>query len=111
ASPWYLPSFLQLSLSGPAPVISHVLCSLEDRVAEHYTNVEFGPGISAIFEILYDANKYLQDNEPWKLRKTDPRRCETVLYVALEAARLSALLLQPIVPRSAAKMLDMLGVA
>ena len=80
-------------------------------MAEHYTNVEFGPGISAIFEILYDANKYLQDNEPWKLRKTDPRRCETVLYVALEAARLSALLLQPIVPRSAAKMLDMLGVA
>lgn len=84
---------------------------LPDRVSEHYTNVEFGPGISAIFEILYDANKYLQDNEPWKLRKTDPRRCETVLYVALEAARLSALLLQPIMPRSAAKMLDMLGVA
>jgi methionyl-tRNA synthetase len=82
----------------------------EDRVAEHYTNVEFGPGISAIFDVLYDANKYLQDNEPWKLRKTDPQRCETVIYVALEAARLSALLLQPIVPRSATKMLDMLGV-
>jgi methionyl-tRNA synthetase len=81
-----------------------------ERVSEHYANVEFGPGIGAIFEVLHEANKHIQDNEPWKLRKTDPGRCGTVLYVALEAARLSALLLQPIMPESASKMLDMLGV-
>lgn len=61
-------------------------------------------------EVLWEANKYIQDNEPWKLRKTDPQRCETVLYTALEAGRIAALLLQPIMPQSATKMLDMLGV-
>lgn len=79
-------------------------------MGEHYKNVELSQGISALMNFLYESNKYIQDNEPWKVRKTDKRRCETVLHVAMEAGRLSGLLLQPIIPDSASRMLDMLGV-
>jgi methionyl-tRNA synthetase len=60
--------------------------------------------------VLHRTNKYFTDNEPWKLQKTDKDRWGTVLFVSIEAARLCALLLQPIMPRSAGRMLDMLGV-
>jgi len=83
---------------------------LPEQVGEHYKNVELSQGISALMNFLYESNKYIQDNEPWKVRKTDKRRCETVLHVAMEAGRLSGLLLQPIIPDSASRMLDMLGV-
>jgi len=67
--------------------------------------------LDEIMSLLQQTNKYFQDNQPWRLLKTDQKpRAETVFYVASEAARVSALLLQPIMPRSAAKMLDMLGV-
>lgn len=71
-----------------------------------------------IIDNLQATNKYIQNNEPWVIVKRltkgqndiDKKRLDTVLYLALESARISALLLQPIMPNSAGKMLDMLGV-
>ncbi len=88
----------------------HLVSLFLDKVDRHYRKLEFGQGLSLIFEVLYDANKYVTDNEPWKLRKIDPIRCQTVIYISLEAARLCALLLQPVMPQSSSRMLDMLGV-
>ncbi|MBP0574540.1 methionine--tRNA ligase, partial [Mycobacterium tuberculosis] len=47
--------------------------------------------------------------EPWALRKTDFARMETVLWVTLELLRKVGLLVQPVMPASAAKLLDLLG--
>jgi methionyl-tRNA synthetase len=66
--------------------------------------------IEAIWEVVGTANRYFAVQEPWALKKTDPARMGTVLYVTAEVVRRIAILSQPYIPRSAAKFLDQLGV-
>ena len=54
------------------------------------------------------GNKYLADQEPWKVAKTDPARVGSILYVALQIAANCALLLEPFLPFSMKKLRDML---
>lgn len=66
--------------------------------------------LAAIFAVVAEANRYFAGQEPWALKKTDPARMETVLYTTAETVRRVALLCQPYVPHSAAKLLDLLAV-
>jgi len=50
------------------------------------------------------GNKYLADNEPWKLAKTDPKRVETIMYVALQITANLGLVLDPFLPATAEKI-------
>ena len=59
---------------------------------------------------MADANRYFAGQEPWALKKTDPARMETVLYVTAEVLRIIGILIQPYMPASAAKLLDLLAV-
>jgi methionyl-tRNA synthetase len=67
--------------------------------------------LNAIWAVVADANRYFAGEAPWALAKTDPVRQGTVLYVTAEVLRQVAILCQPFVPASAAKLLDLLGVA
>ena len=67
--------------------------------------------LAAITAVVSEANRYFAGQEPWALRKTDAARMGTVLYVTAEVLRRCAILLQPFVPESAARLLDILGVA
>ncbi len=66
--------------------------------------------IEAIWRVIGDANKYFAGQEPWALKKTDPERMGTVLYVTAELIRRFAILAQPYVPDGAGKLLDLLVV-
>jgi methionyl-tRNA synthetase len=66
--------------------------------------------MDAIWKVVADANRYFAGQEPWALKKTDQARMETVLYVTAEVLRVVGLLIQPYVPTSAAKLLDVLSV-
>jgi methionyl-tRNA synthetase len=67
--------------------------------------------LAAIFAVVAEANRYFATQEPWALKKTDPARMETVLWVTAETIRRVAILCQPYIPGSAAKLLDILAVA
>jgi methionyl-tRNA synthetase len=67
--------------------------------------------LSGIIAVVSEADRYFDRQAPWALRKTDPGRMETVLWTTAEAVRRIAILLQPFVPGSAAKLLDLLAVA
>ncbi len=67
--------------------------------------------LNAIWAVVADANRYFAASEPWALRKTDPARMGTVLYVTAEVIRQVAILVQPVMPSSAGKLLDLLAVA
>ncbi len=67
--------------------------------------------LGAIWDVVAQANRYFAGQEPWALKKTDPDRMNTVLYVTAECVRQLAVLAQPFVPSSAAKMLDVLAVS
>jgi methionyl-tRNA synthetase len=66
--------------------------------------------LAAIFGVVAEANRYFAAQEPWALRKSDPARMETVLYTTAETLRRIAILCQPFIPGSAAKLLDLLAV-
>jgi methionyl-tRNA synthetase len=66
--------------------------------------------LSHIWTVVAHANVYFTEQAPWALAKTDPARQGTVLYVTAEIIRQVAILIQPFVPTSAAKFLDLLGI-
>ena len=87
---------------------------LPARVGDQYDMLLFGTGIDLVCGALREANAYFARNEPWVLRKSDKaadlERLGTVLHVSLEVVRVCALLLQPVIPRGSATVLDHLGV-
>lgn len=64
--------------------------------------------LAAFFDVVGAANRYVDAQAPWTLKKTDVDRMATVLYVLAETVRHLAILIQPFMPDSAAKMLDQL---
>ena len=55
------------------------------------------------------GNKYLADSEPWKVIKTDPERVKTVIYLSLQLVANLAVVFEPFLPFSSARLRDMLG--
>ncbi|WP_236864819.1 methionine--tRNA ligase [Brevibacterium daeguense] len=66
--------------------------------------------LEACWKVLAAANKYFSVQEPWKLKKTDEARMATVLWVTIEVVRMITLLVQPVMPTSTGKILDLLAV-
>jgi methionyl-tRNA synthetase len=66
--------------------------------------------LEAIWSVVADANRYFASQEPWALKKTDPARMATVLYVTAEVVRQLGILVQPFIPASAEKLLDQLNI-
>ncbi|MFN4026141.1 MAG: methionine--tRNA ligase [Flavobacterium sp.] len=56
------------------------------------------------------GNKYLADEEPWKMVKTDPERVQTQMYVALQIASALAILSEPFLPFTSQKLCKMLNI-
>ena len=54
------------------------------------------------------GNKYLADEEPWKLIKTDPERVQTIMYVALQVSAALAIVSEPFLPTTSQKLKTML---
>ena len=65
--------------------------------------------MAEIWAVVAEANRYFASQEPWVLRKSDPARMATVLYVTAEVLRAVGILAQPFVPEAAAKLLDLLA--
>ncbi|RIA86016.1 tRNA synthetases class I (M)-domain-containing protein [Glomus cerebriforme] len=83
-----------------------------DLVDKHFQHMEFGKGLSLIFDTIAEANKYFTNNEPWKLINDIDQKetVENTLFYAAETARISGILLQPIMPTKMSELLDKLGI-
>ena len=66
--------------------------------------------LNSVWTVVAAANRYFAGEAPWALAKKDPERMRTVLYVTAEAIRQVAILAQPFMPASAAKLLELLAV-
>lgn len=84
--------------------------SLRHTCAEAISQQQIHRYVEAITSIVWDANKYIDEMEPWALKQTDLDRMKTVLYVILEVLRVVAILYQPLIPASANEILDQLAV-
>ena len=81
------------------------------EMPEAFSTLALNQGIEAWMSAVFACNAYIDSQAPWALKKTDPARMQTVLatlYIAI--AQLGAAIL-PIIPTSAGKLLDAMGVA
>lgn len=67
--------------------------------------------IEQIWQVIAEANRYVDDQKPWSLKTENPKRMATILYVLAETIRQIALLTQPFVPNASERILDQLGVS
>ncbi|GAB2472319.1 methionine--tRNA ligase [Luteococcus sediminum] len=79
-----------------------------ETVGELLGLCKFKAAITEAMRIVSFANKYLSDQEPWKL-KSDPERRDTVLHVALQAVSDCNTLLTPFMPHAAQKVHEAMG--
>ena len=83
---------------------------LLDRVRPLIAEQAFHLALETIWRVVGDANRYVDEQAPWALRRSDPARMATVLYTLAEVLRHLAILTQPFVPGAAAALLDQLAV-
>lgn len=86
--------------------------ALPARVEARMNELKVAEAIDEIFSLLRRANKYIDETMPWSLAKEEGKqeRLGTVLYNLLETIRFSAILLEPYLPETSARMLKQLGV-
>jgi methionyl-tRNA synthetase len=84
---------------------------LLDTVRGHMAEPAFHLALEAIWRVVAEANRYVDEQAPWVLRRSDPARMRTVLYTLAEVIRHIGILVQPFVPDAAAKLLDQLSTA
>ena len=84
--------------------------SLYPKLREELEQQAFHRALDALWQLASAADRYINEQKPWSLKKTDPGRMNTVLYVLADAIRHLAILTQPFMPQSCSRLLDFLAV-
>jgi len=93
-----------------AALLALVRETARTTLPRHFEGLELSQGIEAWLRAVFACNQYIDAQAPWILRKSDPERMKAVLATLYEAIVDLAIAIQPIIPGSAAKLLDSLGV-
>lgn len=81
---------------------------LTEKIEQSLERYRFREAQQELMNIARLGNKYLADEEPWKLIKTDEQRVETIMYVALQIATALAIVSEPFLPFTSQKLKKML---
>lgn len=84
------------------------ISTFADRIGQSIENYRFREALTELMNLARSGNKYLTDNEPWKLIKTEPDRVQTILYVSLQVVAGLMLLSEPFLPFSAVRLSEMI---
>jgi len=87
------------------------LKNFPDKIARSIERYRFREALSEMMNLARLGNKYLADEEPWKLIKTDEKRVETIMNVALQIATALAVVSEPFIPFTATKLSSMLNIS
>lgn len=79
-------------------------------IRPHYDAVKINRALEHIWSVVGACDAYVDGQAPWVLKKSDTNRMETVLYVLAEAIRCLAIIVQPVVPHCAPKILDQMEI-
>ena len=83
---------------------------LTKNLREEMDNQNLNNYIKSVINISFLTNKYINDEEPWKLKKTNPEKMNNVLHIALEQIGKISILLSPLIPKKSSLVLDSLNV-
>ena len=79
-------------------------------IGESIERFRFREASQELMNLARLGNKYLADQEPWKLIKVDPERVETIMNIALQIAATLATVSEPFLPHSAQKLRAILNI-
>ncbi|MEM9279020.1 MAG: methionine--tRNA ligase [Pseudomonadota bacterium] len=85
--------------------------ALPEKARAHMKTHAIHDYVDEVWKVLGEANRYIDEQAPWGLKKTDPERMGTVLWTVIETVRMVAILSQPVMPDSCNKLLDLLAVS
>ena len=80
-----------------------------DKIENLLGNFKFRDGCSEFMNIARIGNKYLADEEPWKIIKEDPERVKTVIFISLHIASVLAIVSEPFIPFTSKKIKNILN--
>jgi methionyl-tRNA synthetase len=89
---------------------TEVLNACRVQLPRDFEALSFSTGIDAWMRAVFACNQYVDEQAPWTLKKTDPDRMAAVLSNLFGCVRHLAIAIQPIVPASASRLLDLLGI-
>jgi methionyl-tRNA synthetase len=85
------------------------MAGIPNRIATSLRNFRFRESLAEMMNLARLGNKYLTENEPWKLFPTDPGRTGTILNISLQICAQLSIVAEPFLPFSAAKIRKMLN--
>ncbi len=83
--------------------------AFHEQVGSSIETYRFREALSELMNLARLGNRYLTENEPWKVIKTDPERVKTVMALSLQIVAKLAILAEPFLPFSAKKLQAMIG--
>ncbi|PHB29818.1 methionine--tRNA ligase [Bacillus pseudomycoides] len=108
--------FIEKYYDGAVPK-GHINLELKERIEELYRSVgnaieqaHFKVAVETIFETVRFANKYFDEQAPWKQREEEPVACEETIYTCVYFIVNFAQLLEPFLPFSSERVRNMLAI-
>lgn len=99
---------------GTAESIAALAGETIEQTTRQFENFEFSKGLEGVWTLLSAVDKYIVEQAPWKLIKDQSpeaqAKLDTTLYTSAEVLRVTAVLLAPVLPESAAKIWKQLGI-
>ncbi|MHC4120468.1 MAG: methionine--tRNA ligase [Planctomycetota bacterium] len=86
------------------------LTAAKDQIIEDYENLKYAAVVRSITALADEANRYVEQNQPWVTIKSDPEKTRTTLAATVNAVRILTIYLKPILPRYAEKVERFLNV-
>ncbi|MBD3226459.1 MAG: methionine--tRNA ligase [Caldithrix sp.] len=75
-----------------------------EELGKHLENYQFKSYVLRFMDLVRFANKYFNDKEPWKTRKTNPENCATTIHLCMQIVHNLAVLSEPVLPFTANKI-------
>jgi methionyl-tRNA synthetase len=108
------PNYHQLYTKGQGSTDDALIREIvltQDAASQHFEKYKFRDGTLVIMNLARFANKYFNDNEPWKALKENRERCALTINLCLQTVRSLAILIEPILPFTAQRIWKVLNLA
>ena len=84
--------------------------TLTKDIRNEMNNQDLNNYMRSVINICFLTNKYINDEEPWKLKKNNIKKMNNILHIALEQIAKISILFNPIIPNATSKVLDALNI-
>ncbi len=98
------------SLDTQGRELIDTLAAAKDGIIRDFENLRYAAAVRSIVALADEANRYVEQNQPWVTIKTDPEKTRTVLTATINAVRILTIYLKPIMPKYAEKVEQFLGI-